>query len=451
MHPMLTFRMKCLPLILAFLLTSAFGKPPEDIQDKLDVFANDNPGGIAVAWVDADGVTFFSGGRFSLNDDRPITPDTQFEIGSITKVFTALLLVESERQGKVSRFDPVGKYLLSADDPDQEKLAKITLHALTTHSAGLLKMPFNSWNYSAGHGSSSERYDREAMIKALRFSGPSAPVGRAWAYSNFGLAMLGEALAEAWGESYEAILRAHVLTPLGMNRTTLAISGRASPDNLAPGHHDGNRVGVWRALAMAPAGALRSSARDMSILLQAALGGKDAPLQQAFIETTTPQREAVAMGGQMGMGWLISGSETDPIPWHNGGTAGHRSFMGFSRDRGLGVVVLTNHRINLDKFGFNLLGVKRPRPTGMVVKDAQSYVGKYRASGAENVKISEQKSMLYASFSKEGKRILRKISGDRYAVLNVPAEIVFERDAAGKVVSLVYNLNGEDTRVKKRD
>lgn len=71
-------RMKYLPLLLAFLLTSALGKPPADTQEKLDVFANDNPGGIAVAWVDTDGVTLFTSGKYSAGDMRPITPDTQF-------------------------------------------------------------------------------------------------------------------------------------------------------------------------------------------------------------------------------------------------------------------------------------------------------------------------------------------------------------------------------------
>ena len=75
--------------------------------------------------------------KFSTDDPRPITPDTQFELGSVTKVFTALLLAESERLGKVSRNDPAAKFLLSSDDPAQASLAKITLLSLTTHTSGL--------------------------------------------------------------------------------------------------------------------------------------------------------------------------------------------------------------------------------------------------------------------------------------------------------------------------
>ncbi len=114
--------------------------PPPNLlptcRKKLDDFVKGGPGGVAVAWADADGTAFFSSGTMTAADPRPITPDTQFEIGSVSKVFTALLLVESERLGKVSRFDPAAKYLLPAADPAQAALAKITLLSLATHTSG---------------------------------------------------------------------------------------------------------------------------------------------------------------------------------------------------------------------------------------------------------------------------------------------------------------------------
>lgn len=248
----------------------------------------------------------------------------------MTKVFTALLLAESERKGRVSRHDPVAKYLLPADDPDQEQLAKITLLSLTTHSVGLSKMPSNGGRNSRGAVNVFERYDLDSMIEELRDRGPRAPVGRVVAYSNWGVAMLGQALALAWGGRYEDVLQAQVLEPLGMNKTTVGISGSRDPEGLAPGHHEGRRMGGWKSLAMAPAGVLRSSARDMSILLQAALGDEAAPLHQAFVETTTPQPEAMSIG-DIDMGWFLLNTAEGPIAWHTGGTAGYRSFVGFSR------------------------------------------------------------------------------------------------------------------------
>jgi len=125
------------------LLPLAAAKPPADLQARLDAWIAGQPGGVAVAWVDAEGAVFQQAGKFSADDARPITPDTQFEIGSVTKVFTALLLAESERAGKVSREHAAAKFLLPAVDPTQGAWAKITLRALASHTAGLPPMPAN--------------------------------------------------------------------------------------------------------------------------------------------------------------------------------------------------------------------------------------------------------------------------------------------------------------------
>src|ERR1019366_5223194 len=91
---------------------AASARPPADIQAKLDDFIKGGPGGVAVAWVDTDGTAFFQAGTVSADDPHPITTDTQFELGSVSKVFTSLLLAESERAGKVSRLDPAARHLL---------------------------------------------------------------------------------------------------------------------------------------------------------------------------------------------------------------------------------------------------------------------------------------------------------------------------------------------------
>lgn len=130
-------------MLVLFTAQLAVAAPPTDMQKKLNEFTKGGPGGVAVAWVDHDGIKFFQAGTFSADDPRPIGPDTQFELDSVTKVFTALLLAESERLGKVSRFNPAANYLLPPDDPAQASLAKITLLALATHTAGLPRLPSN--------------------------------------------------------------------------------------------------------------------------------------------------------------------------------------------------------------------------------------------------------------------------------------------------------------------
>jgi len=173
---------------------------------------------VAVAWVDPDGTVFFQSGTYSADDSRPVTPDTQFELGSVTKVFTALLLVESERLGKVSRLDPAAKYLLPPGDPAQAALAKITLLTLTTHTSGLPRMPTN---FGADHSDPNAwaSYDDTKLVAALRLDGLAAPTGRNVMYSNFGGAVLGEALAAAWGTTYAEALGSQPRALWGHSRT----------------------------------------------------------------------------------------------------------------------------------------------------------------------------------------------------------------------------------------
>lgn len=426
-------------------------KPPADTQARLEAYLQGKPGGVAVAWVDDDGEAFFSAGKFSADDARPITADTQFEIGSVTKVFTALLLAESERLGKVSRSDSAAKYLLPADDPDQAKLAKITLLSLTTHSSGLPRLPLNIGPNPEGNPDPYASYDREMLIAALRQHGPAAPVGLTLAYSNFGVAVLGQALGAAWGTSFAAALNTHVLVPLGMKHTTLSIPGEPTVEGLAIGHDvAGKRATNWTSRAMASAGALRTSARDLAILLRAARGGADAPLHAAFAATSTAQRTADSIGGEIGLGWILGGATARSLAWHNGATGGFRSFVGFiPGPDGAGVAVLSNQLVSVDAVGLALLGVMLPKPAVAVVNDAEAYLGNYPLTPALAIDITAVTGSLYARATGQPRHGLRETSPDRFTWVGVAAEISFQRDGDGRVRSLVLHQNGVDQQAPR--
>lgn len=436
-----------LPVLLAVPL--AVAAPPPDIQSRLDAWLKGQPGGVAVAWVDAGGTAFFQSGQFDAEDPRPITPDTQFEIGSVTKVFTALLLAESEQLGKASRNDPAAKYLLPPDDPAQTPLAKITLLSLTTHTSGLPRLPANIGPNPDANPDPYATYDRAALVEGLRMHGPAAAVGRAAAYSNFGVAVLGEALASAWGVSYADALRERVLVPLAMNATTVAITGVAPPANLAPGHANGKRVPNWTFQAFAPAGALRSSARDLAVFLSACLGQGGSPLHAAIGATMQPQHAADDVGGQIGLGWLMTDDAERPIYWHNGATAGSHTFVAFSPKTGTGIAILANVQLGSEALGFSLLGGKPPQPKADTVKDAAAYAGRYPLTPAFAIDITEVNGALRCQATGQPAFGMRAVAPDRFAIVGVPAEISFERGADGKVVALVLHQNGMDQRAPR--
>lgn len=433
------------PILCLLAATLASAKPPADLQEKLDAFVKGTSGGASVAWVDSEGTAFFHSGTFSADDARAITPDTQFELGSVSKVFTALLLAESERLGKVSRLDPAAKYLLPPGDPAQAGLAKITLLSLTTHTSGLPRMPTN-FSQDAGNTDPYSAYDDAALVAALRADGAAAPAGRAMSYSNLGAAVLGEALAAAWGTSYAEALQARVLDPLGLKATSLGLAGLPPSPNLAPGHAGGKTVPTWTFQAFAPAGALRSSARDMAIFLSACLGREGSPLRPAFDATLKPEFPSDSTGGHIGMGWLLADDGEPSIAWHNGATAGSHAFVAFDPKAGTGVAILANFQKGSEGLGFGLLGAKPPSPRNEAVKNAADYVGTYPLTPAFAIAITEADGALRGQATGQPAFGMTRLSDDRFSIVGVVAEISFERDASGKVTALVLHQNGADQR-----
>ena len=443
-------------LLVALLLTQlALAKPPADTQARLDAWIKDQSGGVTVAWVDAEGVMFFQSGKYSADDPRPVTPDTQFEMGSVTKVFTALLLTESERLGKVSRNDPAAKYLLPPDDPAQSALAKITLLSLTTHTSGLRNMPTN---FGMGLETMSDpfsTYDRAALIKGLRDDGPEAValVGRTVSYSNFGVSVLGEALASAWGKTYAEALREHVLAPLGLKSTSLGIAGSTPPANLAPGNVKEKRVPNWTFLACAGAGALRSSARDMAAFLTACLGGADAPLHEAIIATIQPQYADPAEGGKIGLGWMITNDKEKPVYWHGGATVGSHTFVAFSPKTGVGLAILANVQEASEPLGFALIGgnlaLPPPKEITLPIETLREYVGSYPLAPQFALAVTEENGALFVQGPGGEKLNVFATAKDEFFCGADKASIKFQRDGEGKVAALVLHLNGLDKRLPR--
>jgi CubicO group peptidase (beta-lactamase class C family) len=427
-----------------------------DVQSVIDTWNKDKPGGVAVAWVDEKGVQFFQTGHFAKADDRPITPDTQFEIGSVTKVFTALLLAESERAGKVSRDDPVTKYLKVSTTPEGlARLEKISLLMLATHTSGLPRMPPNFM--PAGMRDPYADYALEKLLGALAMSAANVKAPADYAYSNYGAGVLGQALAAAWGQSYPEALRQHVLDPLGMAQTTLGMTGTAAPANMAPGHDEkGVPTPIWTFDAMAPAGALRSSAREMALFLQACLGLRETALAAPLNATMQPQKPLVGLVGSIGLAWHLT-ADDPPIIWHNGGSGGYRSFVGFDSRGKRGVVVLVNISQSADGLGFGLLrGEKKkdaapaPAATGYVpAANLQDYVGSFPLAPTFIMSVTTDQGSLFVQATGQPQLSLLPVAADRFKVKEVDAEVSFERDAAGKVVALVLHQNGFDQRAPR--
>lgn len=418
-------------------------KAPADLQDRLDAYARGESGGAVVVWLDADseGPVFCQTGTYSAADHRPITADTVFEIGSISKVFTALLLAESDRLGRVALLDSAAKYLMPADHPAQADLAKITLLSLVTHTSGI-PLPDNAGLHQDVDNPYAH-YERESLVDALRRLGPTA-VGGSFEYSNFGSAILGEALAAAWGTSYAEALQTHILKPLGLHLTSIGLAGQSAPADLAPGHANGKMVPNWTFKAFAPAGALRSSARELALFLSACLGIRQTTLASTIAATLQPQYPAATVGGSVALGWMLCGDPARPIVFHTGATAGSIAFVGFDRQTGSGVAILSNFHKLSHELGFALL---RPPPNESLQEvagvDLRDYPGVYSVTPEFILTVSAQDDQLFVQATGQVKLAVFASAHDEFFYRAENAQISFQRDPSGKVTGLTVHQHGQ--------
>ena len=282
---------------------------------------------------------------------------TIFEIGSVTKVFTGLLLADLAVRGVVRLDDPLAGYLPASVSVPTFKGREITLGDLSSHTGGLRRNPrgtLGRWlrnrrNPYAGL-SVEELYQGVARTRLRRRPGQRVR------YSNLGAGLLGQALSRAAGQPYEQLLRDRICLPLGMG-DTLIIPSEEQAARLAVGHtRRGRTVPRFEIQALAGAGALRSTAGDLLRFLRANLDPAGTPLA-AQLERIQQPRHRIGRRMEMGLGWLIfhPPNQAGPVLWHNGGTSGFRSFVAAVPGASTAVVVLSNTARSVDRLGLRLV------------------------------------------------------------------------------------------------
>lgn len=300
--------------------------------------------------------------RFWHRGELPDGPSSIFEIGSITKVFTATLLADLALEGVVAYDDPVARYLPEAP-PVRGR--PITLEDLSTHRSGLPRLP-------AGmllRGLTVERrdpyasLDDERMRRAIRETAPKHEPGGRFRYSNYGAGLLGYALARAAGTTYELLVADRITGPLGLTDTGVSLPPGAD-HRLAPGHRRwGRPAGRWHLAGLAGAGGLVSTAADLLEFLALHSPDADEPLARAAAETARKRGEVNRMMG-VGLGWVILPAlERGPrrarlahdVLMHDGGTGGYRSFAAVAPETGTAVVVLSGHARSVTGPGLRLI------------------------------------------------------------------------------------------------
>ncbi len=319
--------------------------------------------GIVVGVVTPLGMSFYSCGVKSLDTREPVDENSVFEIGSNTKTFTGILLANEVVSGCLSLDTPLQDLLPEGISAPARNGQFIELVHLANHTSSLPRVPGNFIRTNRENPYAD--YNEEQLYSSLEGCELPHDIGTKAVYSNYGMGLLGSVLAARNETTYEELVIRTIAGPLGMENTRMVLT----PDmkaNLAKGHRFGTEVSNWDFRALAGAGAFRSTAIDMLKYLAANSGIEQSDLLPAM--KLSHEYSGSEFGDMtVGLGWVTMTVEGEDIVWHNGGTGGYMSFIGFLEDGEKGVVVLTNSSTMPDDIGIHLLNPKselnNPKPS----------------------------------------------------------------------------------------
>jgi CubicO group peptidase (beta-lactamase class C family) len=301
----------------------------------------------------ADGEATFHGPGA---DEPPL-----FEIGSISKPFTGVLLADMSLGGEVNLDDPVTTYLPVDALPLWEGRPP-TLEELATHRAALPNAPRPLARKELAFGLGLSRHDpwtgidTAAYHRLVHQTKAAAPPGRRFAYSSLGYGLLGDALTAVTGKPYETLLQERIGIPLGLESLTTSAD---DPRQLDGHSRRGHRRPPLRD-HMAAAGAIRATAPDLLAFLTARLAPPPTPPGPA-LELATEPRFQVRKRLAWGLVWMVLQRKDKPdLAWHSGGTWGFRSFAAVSVASGTAVVVLSNSARSVDRLGLKIIDTLSP-------------------------------------------------------------------------------------------
>jgi len=314
--------------------------------------------GIVVGLIDEKGTRIVSYGKPSQDSAQTVNGDSVFEIGSVTKVFTATLLCDMVERGELNLDDPISKFLPATVKAPTHDGKGITLRQLSSQVSGLPRMPGNFAPKDPNNPYAD--YSVEQMYSFLSGYALTRDPGAQYLYSNLGVGLLGHILTRRAGMDYETLVRTRELRPLKMSDTAIELTPGMKA-RLASGHNQMLKpVANWDLPTLAGAGALRSTVNDLLKFVGANLGLTKSPLAVAMQKAHQPQHDTGTPGLEVGLGWHILTKFNTEIVWHNGGTGGYHSFVGFDKKKRRGVVILSNSTNDIDDIGRHLLESQYP-------------------------------------------------------------------------------------------
>lgn len=296
--------------------------------------------------------TYFYGETAKGNQTLP-TKTSIYEIGSLSKVFTAILLSNLVEEGTITLDQPISLFL-----PDtlkkNEDLAKITFQMLANHTSGLPRLPDN-FEKIKGYNQNDpyKAYDKKALYSYLSsFKNKKTP-GEEYEYSNLGYAILGDIITGIYKKSYDQVVRDLICKPLDMNNTFQVLDPKRK-DTFKVYNKEGQEVLPWSFDAFSAAVGLKSTVEDLLKFANAQFKMPQSTLENAMANTRS-FTFFLPPDTDLGLAWHMNLLDDLTFYWHNGGTAGSSSYLALSPDKKSAVVVLSNAALSVDDKGKSIL------------------------------------------------------------------------------------------------
>ncbi|KRR29627.1 hypothetical protein CQ13_38410 [Bradyrhizobium retamae] len=396
-----------------------------------------------VGTTEAKNHTIVPYGRCDISTGKVINERTIFEIGSVTKLFTALLLSDMVNRGEVKLEEPVVDLLPAGTRVPVRNGRAITLRDLASHYSGLPRLPTNFAPKDPKDPYAD--YTENELYQFLETYELVRTPGDTFEYSNLGVGLLGHALVLRAGcADYESLVRSRILAPLRMDDTFVRIPP-GFLGSVATGHDDNlDPVPNWNLDVLAGAGGLRSNLSDLLLFMDALCD----PEQTSIGSMISPLVKPLSQGG---LGLLPTPHYDGPTSIsHAGGTGGFSSFVGCIPEWKRGIVCLSNSGIPaIADLAVHVLdprwGMHWYRKEADV--DPSQFarlLGRYRLGPNHVFQVTSTADRLYVQLT--GQQALRAFPASEWHFFYkaVGAQITFEPDAGGRAARLILHQNSCD-------
>lgn len=385
--------------------------------------------GMSLVIVKDDEIIYMKGlGYKDFEKKVSVTPDTQFAIGSATKAFTALTVLMSQDEGKLSLDDSPKKFLPYFKMYDAETDKNITVRDLLSHSSGL-----NRTDLAMITG----KLNRAELIQVAAQAKPTAKLREKFQYQNIMYTAAGEVVAQAQKTTWEQFVPERIFKPLGMTNSTMLISQMEKSKDHSFGYDynfdtkETKRRPFRTIDQVAPAGSINSSARDMAQWLRFVLSGgmangKRLVSEKSFEEWLKPQMKMNPAGtANYGLGWFLQKWNGLTVVQHGGNIDGFNALVAMIPEKKLGFVMLTN--VSGSSLGNELMPIVwenilgKPEPPKPAAAGPEKEAGKYRmVEGAFDIEIQWRDGKLVAVVPGQPVYTLENVGGRRYKLNGAP-------------------------------